>query len=616
MLRRLLLLIPFLFVGLSVVGQTDDKDKKIIFDWWVGTNASASVQTPIVTAPTAVGSNFILNTTYNSYQWKRNGSDISGATSATYTATTGDLFKFISVTVNGSLTSAEVEFEDPSVVWMLDPANTTTMFQETFVSGGTTPSTSNTNPVGAIYNIAKGGFFLNTTTNVAVPTLSSSGTRNSFVVGNTLALLDNSNTMKRYLRFIHAVAPVWGVQFWVKVDTDGTTKEYWFTKTTGGATTAGVHVRITTTGAVFVRMGNQTITTATITTTATINVASGWVPIYIYVNGTGVNASKIKVGSAAEEQFTVAAGAAVDAASGFTWFGTGLSSGTFILRNRIPTAAEIADFALHNPARNSDDWISERWLYDFNNTVLGFSDVGETVNVTNGSVVRSWINGVTLAGSDIGRKLTSASDAVSCTYATNLKEGKGGLNFDAAAGAGRDAALDLLSFMFTEIGLQTGMMNPDGCGKALAAIVGKNRDAVDGSHMVKTENYWAWTGVTYRNPDPPDQVRHGQSGQSAGRVPFVHYTTSPAAQDFDWGGWTRSGGTEIHYNVNQGTLTTNSLTNPFGKATSQFGSRMSSVTNVWAMDGNNLYFRDDAGSLTATRYVSIYLTPLKTAYGL
>lgn len=583
----------------------------LIYRQWL---ARVGTPDPVVTAPTQVGENFTLNSSYDSYQWKRNGSNISGATSSTYTATTGDLFKFISCTVNGTTTSEEVKFEDTSIISFLDPANTSTMFQETFTGGGgVTPSDADAEVVGGIYNLAPGGFYLATPTNSTKPTLGSGGGRNSFITGNTSILADNSGMMRRYLRFIHAVSPVWSVQFWVKVETDGTTKEYWFTKTTGGATTAGAHVRVTTTGAIFFRMGNGSATTLTYTTTATINAAAGWVPVYIYINGTGANASRIKVGSAAEEQFTAGAGAAVDAGNGFSWFGAGLSSGTFILRNRIPTAAEIADFATHNPARNSDEWISERWILDFNDTTKGFADSGETTPVSNGSAVRSWINSVTLPGSDIARKLIADSDAVGPSYVTSALNGKGAILFDAPAGAGRDAELDLKAFRFTEIGIDAAI-HPEGGGRHYQIIVGRNRDATDGSHMIKTENYEAWTGHNY-GPLPSDpggpnqayQVRHGTSGGSSGGIALANQS-----EGFQIGGHIRDGSNYVDYNGNLDTLSS-TQSNAFGKGNTQLGSRMSSVTNVWAMDGNHCLVMAGAGNVSDTRMRAI-MTVKKTLY--
>lgn len=154
-----------------------------------------NVAIPTITGTTTIGSTLTSSTgtwsgeapiTY-AYQWKRAGSDISGATSSTYTLVSADLNQNITVTVtatnvNGSASATSVAvlpadlspaglFASGEQGTWYDPSDTSTMFQS---SSSGLPVTADGDPVGLILDKSKGlalgtetvvnGTFANTST--------------------------------------------------------------------------------------------------------------------------------------------------------------------------------------------------------------------------------------------------------------------------------------------------------------------------------------------------------------------------------------------------------------------------------------------------------------------
>jgi hypothetical protein len=328
----------------------------------------ANVFFPIVTAPTQVGNNFTLNSTYSSYQWNRNGVAIAGATSSTYTATHADLYKFISCTVNGSLTSEEVKLEDANIVLYLDPSNRSTMFQETSANGNNhTVVSANSQTVGSIYSLAPGGWCFGTATNTNRPTYNGNVSRNAFLTGAASSFSVANGNIREYLRFLHGINSTWSLIFWIQSTVDSTNKDFFRTKGTG-ATTPGLFIRVSSTNNIFIRIADNT-NQQSYTTTASLTVANGWTRVYIQKTS-GANNCKIRVGTAAEESFTITAGADILPEVALNFLVTGINLSHLALRNRLLTSAEITDFDSHNPSQNDDDWISEKWLLDFNDTTF------------------------------------------------------------------------------------------------------------------------------------------------------------------------------------------------------------------------------------------------------
>lgn len=167
----------------------------LYMDGLVSDGPPVNLAIPTITGTTTIGSTLTSSTgtwsgtspiTY-AYQWKRAGSNISGATSSTYTLVSADLNQNITVTVtatnvNGSASATSVAVIPVDLspaglfaageqgVWY-DPSDTSTMFQS---SSSGLPVTADGDPVGLILDKSKGlalgtetvvnGTFANTST--------------------------------------------------------------------------------------------------------------------------------------------------------------------------------------------------------------------------------------------------------------------------------------------------------------------------------------------------------------------------------------------------------------------------------------------------------------------
>lgn len=380
-----------------------------------------------------------------------------------------------------------------SLVYFLDPANTTTMFRENATSGlSETAVTSDTNPIGLIYDLGFHGFYSTAESDATRPTLNSDAQQYSFIdfslASSSRLKIPNSAA---YLRPFHAAGSTWCIATRLKMgsSTNGVTN-YILASHTGTTANWGLTLSRDLNNKinlwiVYGSAGNQRVIFAS---AKTLVESDGWVNVIIYANGTSGTAI---IGNTLENFTLSALGSASNATSdmfigsattGVANFKGGMAY--LAILNRTPTTIEIAKLKAYNPPRNTNKWLVKKTRYDFNNSARGWADLGKTVPITNGVAIRAWEPEDATIFGPLSRDITTASAGVSPIWSSSLQNGKGGLTFD-----GVD---DNMTF-------QTALFN-EKSGSGALIVVGKNTRPELGSHFLSSGNgtpYFVVTGSTY-----------------------------------------------------------------------------------------------------------------------
>jgi hypothetical protein len=382
-----------------------------------------------------------------------------------------------------------------SLVYFLDPANTTTMFKENATNS--TPITAvaaDADTIGLIYDRGYHGFYATAESDATRPTLGSDGTTvNSCVVFNNAASsrfrVINSQS---YLRKFSEAAGTWCIATRVKMGASTNGNTYYLLMSQANST-ANFGLRLLrftdnkwNLWIVYGSAGNQR---CLISFDQTQVEADGWVDLIIYANG----ASGTAIIGNTSQNFTLTSGATGNATNdlriGSAHDGTSPFKGSMAylaILNRIPTADEITKLKAYNPARNTANWcVNDAMSYNYNDTTKGWADTGKTVAITNGTAYRAWEpKNATIFG-PLNRDLTTASAGVSAIFTTNEQNSKAGLVHD-----GVDDNGGFASSFFRERG-----------GSGVLLMVVKNTRALLGSHFLFGSAYVVGTGSQYPSGD-------------------------------------------------------------------------------------------------------------------
>lgn len=383
----------------------------------------------------------------------------------------------------------------------LDTHNTTAFFQERAIypSGvPITPADANTEPIGTALSmdVHMMYVFCPSATAGHRPTLSSDANRNSFFAFSGASQRLQVNNSVEYFKFLHATSPVWSLQFYILKGLDGAARAV-FSNSGGSTAQAGLYIDVTAANKIRVLLtyasaGNSIVN---YTTTTSLTVASGWTPVQIVINGSGVGTGSITIGSTTETFNVGATGTTANPPTSLnigsdnsaSHFQGGLSD--IRIYTRVLSGSEITAYQSYNPARSTSYFTPiKQWDFDFNDSTTLFADLAETTPITDGTALRSVRNKVQTYSSAIVRKATSAAAGSSPIWRQAVKNGKSVIEFD-----GVDDNLDLSADMMPEVG-----------GIWTMFVYAKNDDATNGSHFGSGANYWGRTGQNYAPGEFPD----------------------------------------------------------------------------------------------------------------
>lgn len=451
----------------------------------------------------------------------------------------------------------------------------TTMWQERSIFPGgvpVTPVTTNTNPIGTIFDQSLATTFLRATGSTTIPTLTADGV--TFDGSNDLLEVPGSNI---YLKGLHSVGAVWAMRFWIKKGLDGAARSP-INNQGSSATQNGFYLQLTAANKVRIFIGDGTAPAiCDYTSTASLTVAMGATPIQIIINGAN---SKLVIGSTTET-FTasITEGSTNNAnanlrvgGDGSTYF-TGSISRDLMFVNRVWTAQEMSDYQSYNPSITTNKFTPiKQWDLDFNDTTNVFSDAGETTPITDGGTIRSIRSKVTIPyNSAFRRKATSASALASPIWRASAKNGAA--EFD---GTGTQI-LTYSEDLWFEVG-----------GVSTTMFIFKNDDATFGSHYVNGnpeygtvtgKNYSGNAAVTGDAAQPYSTCHHGGAGGS-GTGPTALVSRS---DDYNILVIRRFGGVADIFNQRKNKTSLSG----FGKFTSSlFGTAAPAGGTNWHPDGN------------------------------
>src|SRR5690606_16721458 len=115
-----------------------------------------------------------------------------------------------------------------------------------------------------------------------------------------------------YWKNFNAPSPVFSIMLWLKMEsgTDGVAKEIMSTNNFGSSATVGFSIGRNASNKLqtLIYRGASGDPAVAYISTANLNIASGWVAIYVEVNGVGTGTGRVKIGSSSWETFDVAAG--------------------------------------------------------------------------------------------------------------------------------------------------------------------------------------------------------------------------------------------------------------------------------------------------------------------
>jgi hypothetical protein len=441
-----------------------------------------------------------------SYQWKRNGSDILGATSSTYQTKIEDGSTTLTCTVtatnasgSASATSAgtAITTQFPFTMYAdigfwIDTSNSKTMFNATSTTELVDEAVTGNN-VGMIFDRSQNAHALRSSVSSGLlPTLQDAGgVRNSYLqfnAGNSQrqSVLNSTAAFNR----IHSGSSAWCVMMWVNFTAGNSSERTIMSNNNRSTASIGFSIARNASNKLTAAATNGSGNIWTVTSTNNFNVTNGWQPVILYGSGVGTNTGRLIIGSFEDTQFNISAGTTANA-SGSLFIGTRSALteffpgqlGDVIFLNRIPTSDEITSFKAYNPARKSISFspILHTW-YDYNDTNYLFSDASGTTPVTNGDAVRVVKNKVSENFGDNLRRQTSVDVASSPVFRASVINSRAAIEF---AGGGDN--LDFESTLCNWLG-----------GNWVMVLIGKNDDAVNGSHFLRGgDQYITLTGSTY-----------------------------------------------------------------------------------------------------------------------
>lgn len=476
------------------------------------------------------------------------------------------------------------------LVLFINDANTSTMFKEISTSAQITPVTTNTDPIGLIYDVGPQGHLISINADTRRPTLSSDANRNSFL------LFDGSNDFlavantKKYFSYFQGAAPTYSILLWAKSNGDGTLQALY---SSNGRVTAqnGICLRKNADNTLNLFITNNSVALVNVNTTATFTTADGWTTIIVTCSGAGANALKIQIGNKTEQSFTMTAGTALDMQSDLhlgirdgsvdNAFNGGLSA--FMVVKRVITTDERTQYKAYNPSRTSTEFTA---VTNFRHTFAAgktWADTAKTTPITAGTAIRLAENEVTSAIGSLNRDITTTGASTSPLWrATDIN------------------SLPAAEFDGVDDNFNGGVRVSARAGKKVSIYIAKNRDAANGSHVANGSEYVTQVGVDY---DPGNQrwVYHIGGGESVSSA-----VVNPTGYNLLV---TRRNGTALDaWNSNKvkTSITTSQIENftDYGKE----------FIAGWQWDGFGCYIEEINGYMTDAQ-IEAMIDTLKTTYG-
>lgn len=493
----------------------------------------------------------------------------------------------------------------PDAIFYFDASRTKTMFQEVSTGPASainvgvplTPSTTDGNLVGFIYDLGPHAMYLtNTGGNTTRPTLSSDGTRHSFLQfdGSTTYLILQNSTI--ILRPAHQTATItWEVAVWAKKSVDGTAMTL-YTNSDGATNQRGIYLSTTTGNKIIARIGDgDGSLMANYTSTAGWAVADSWTVIRFYRNGATAG---IQIGNNAVETFAVSGGVTNNASNelrlGASSTGNGFNGGIaqVLMLNRLFTADEVTDFKSFNPVRNSANFRVIARKYDFNNASKCFQETTRTTTATNGATIALVDNDVASNFGPYLLPIQTSTAANEPTFRTNVSNGLSALEYDG-----------------TNDNLSVTNVPPRG-GSCTWYFVVSNDDNTAGSQFADCgyPAYGTLTGNSYDGTSPRFAFHTDAGAGTEGDVVGV----SATANSINIVAYRIYGQQRTLFNMNGSTDTDVATAKQW--APQNFGLNANGDT-AWNHDGYALYYLQVHGYESDSE-VQTNIAALKTAYGL
>lgn len=478
---------------------------------------------------------------------------------------------------------------------------------------------ANGDAVGTIYEQSVNGLILRNSTANQRPLLGSDGTRTSYLTW------DGSNDLQVILSSLSFFNTFWQtvpkgtILIWFKMNGGNGTTQYILNSSGTLTTQPGIQVFRTNTNKILARAGDGTIRW-TVTSTADVTTAEGWVGMIISVNGVGSGGSAAgrfilmdSAGSIFEDKtFDVAAGTAINAFT-IMWIGARSDSSLFlngsistIIVENFPISDNVIDqFKNYNPARTSAEFTPiVQYLFDMNNNAFIFNNTAGTVQAADNDpvrVIRSNIVGNLNIINDFGALRRNLSNLISSgtspTFQTNVINGRSAILFD-----GTDDNLDFLNTCFEELG-----------GKWTFFMVAENQDTTFGSHFLKGNNYVVLTGSGYAGENPPTTVNPYCVVHPNPAGTQIHTNTiDPGVDGPKVVAFRRNGSALAGWNGDK-VKTTSTSSSLF--SVSDMGEFHSGVGADWWAHGYMIYFKKYNGVLTDAE-VEAEIDRLNAEYGL
>jgi hypothetical protein len=457
-----------------------------------------------------------------SYQWKRDGVNITGQTASTYftriedaatsitcTVTATNASGSTSATTNGTAITAQFPWSAyDDVAMYINPANTSTLFTGSAGAPATAPV--NGDYIRLIYDKSKNAsYFRTAATSTSVVKLQSDATFNGYFLFDGTDDYTVLGSSQSIFNPLHSSNPVFGIAFALKMggsdlgprvvfsSNNFSNSNIGFTILRNGSTKIQAE-------ATYGSAGNYVWQA---TSTGNVGAATGWVWVIIDSSGSGTGTGRMKIykpdGTVIENStFNVGATGTTSDPTTAVYFGTrsGLTNylngtvGPVVVLNRPFTNPEITELLTLNPTRTASEFapVLSHW-YDFDDTSYMYSDAAATTPVVANDAVRVVKSKTTENFGNTKKRLTSVDVGTSPVFKTSIQNGKNVVQYD-----GVDDNFDLETTMSGELG-----------GKWTMFVIGKNSDNSNGSHFLKGGDYLVVTGQNYGGSLPnPYSVAH------------------------------------------------------------------------------------------------------------
>ena len=491
-------------------------------------------------------------------------------------------------------------------IFYFDASRTATMWQEVSTGTGSAinvgvpinRATTDGHLVGFIYDLGNHAMFLtNTAGSSTRPTLTSDGTRHSYLDFNTTEylILQNSTVI---LRPAHQAASItWEIILWAKKSVDGTAMTI-LTNCDGATNQRGIHMATTTGNKILFRIGDGDGSLMTNhTSTASWLVSDGWTCIRF--KRTNATTGTIQIGNNAEEAITVTGGVTNNATAnlfigastaGASGFDGGIAQ--VLMLNRALTSGEITDFKAFNPSRSAANFRVVARKYDINDATLCFQETSRTTTATNGATIALVDNSVTSNFGPYLLPLQQSTAANEPTYRTSIANGKAALEYDG-----------------TNDNLTVTNVPPRG-GACTWYFVLSNDDNTNGSQFVDCgyPGYGTLTGNNYDGTSPRFVFHTDVGAGTEGDVVGVSATQN----SINVVAYQINGQTRTAFNMSGATDSDSACVKQW--APQNFGQN-SSGDAAWNLDGYILYIEQVHGHETSSE-VQTYMQTLKTNFGL